>query len=92
MFIVYSDARDPNPPKINVWDMDGTRAYLGHFDNLMYLEFMAEKGTIQEKFQAEKEMKEKCLPKLKWWKNHPNYDEDKARKGIELIKKKWNRT
>ena len=91
MFIVYSDNRDPNPSKVNVWEMDGTKAYLGHFDNLLYLEFMAERGTIQEKFQAEKELKV-CHRKLDFWKKHPNYDADKALRGTEEIKKKWNRT
>lgn len=91
MFLVYSDHREPGGSKVNVWEMDGTKAYLSHFDNLLYLEFLSEKGTFAEKMQAEKEIKEKCNPKLAWWKRHPNYVEEDARKGIIALKKKWNR-
>lgn len=89
----YSDTKEPftgSPSK--VWEMNGTKVYLSHYSNLLYLHFIAEhQGTsFAEKRQAEKEIV-LCEKKLEWWKRHPNYDQDEATRGIEKLKKEWKR-
>lgn len=84
----YSDTKDGGTPKVDIWRMNGTKAYLRHYDNLLFLDFMAKNGTRVERHQAEKEMVI-CRRKLKFWENHPNYNHEEALKGISLAKKQW---
>lgn len=87
----YSDTSPKftgNPSKI--WEMNGTKVYLSHYSNLLYLEFVASHGETSfiEKQQAEKEIV-LCNKKLQWWQRHPLYDQDEALRGVEQLKKNW---
>lgn len=85
----YSDTTKA-PPNPRIWEADGTKAYVSHYDNLLFLRFVAEneRSTFAEKRQAEKEMLI-CERKLKWWERHPNYNQKEALRQIEQRKKLW---
>lgn len=88
MAIFYSETsvRTGNP--VDVWKMDGTKAYLGHYANLLMLNFFAKQGTRTERADAEKEIAI-CDRKLSFWRRHPNYDHELALKGVEALKRDW---
>ena len=73
---------------IKIDRMNGTQAYLRHYANLLYLKFIANSGDRQEKVQAASEILI-CERKLKFWQNHPNYDDREALLGVEKLKKDW---
>jgi len=85
----YSDTQPRSGSPVNVWDMNGTAAYLRHYGNLLFLDFMARNGTRVEKHQAEKEMVI-CRRKLAFWEKHPKYDHAEALKGMQDLKRKWS--
>lgn len=76
------------PP--DVGRMDATAAYLRHYDNLLYLEFMAIKGTMIERAQAEKEIKI-CRRKLTFWERQPHFERVKADTAVAKKNKSWGR-
>lgn len=87
----YSDQKQPfSGSPSAIWEMDGTRQYLQHYDNMLYLKFVANnsRASFQERAQAEKEMKI-CQRKLDFWQRHPNYDKSRAMQGCLDLKKKW---
>lgn len=86
--ILYSDTAPRGQFKGNVWDMDANKHYLKHYDNMLYLRFMARKGTFQERTQAEHEMKI-CRRKLNFWAQHPNYDDDYIKPIVAEKNKTW---
>lgn len=90
MTFFYSDTRDPDAPKINVWKMNGTKAYLRHYDQYLFLHFVAgnSRASEAERRQARHELTI-CEKKLEFWKRHPNYDHDEALRGIANLKKNW---
>jgi hypothetical protein len=80
----YSDTAPRGTSDINVWKMNGSRAYLRHFDNFLFLDFVTKKGTREERAAVEKEILI-CKKKLTFWERHPNFDPEfvqaeKARK------------
>lgn len=82
---------NPGPytgPNVDVWRMDGTRAYLEHYGNRMILDFFAKHGTFAEQRDVEREIAV-CERKLAFWRRHPNFDQAKALEGIERIKRNW---
>lgn len=85
----YSDARTPGP-QVDVWKMNGTKCYLNHYENLLFLQFVTAnpRAAEAEKRQARKEI-EICEKKLAFWRRHPNYDHELALKGINTLKKNW---
>lgn len=87
----YSDTKTGPAPQINVWKLNGTSGYLRHYENYLFLHFVAknERSTWQEKAQARKELTI-CEQKLAWWSKHPNYDHDEAVRGVEQLKRMWN--
>lgn len=87
----YSDTKEKfsgNPSRI--WEMDGTKVYLSHYSNLLYLKFVAghSKTSFAEKRQAEKEIAI-CEKKLEWWRRHPNFNQEEASRGTIKLKKQW---
>jgi len=74
----------------SVWSMDGTRGYLRHYDNYLYLSFVFNNplATMVEKHQAGKELK-MCERKLAFWKRHPTYNDKKAIEEVIKKKKQW---
>ncbi len=71
---------------IDVNRMDGTKAYMRHYDNWLFLNFMIENGNFQERAQAQAELKV-CERKMKFWTHHHNYD---AARVLELKEKRLN--
>ena len=91
MAIVYEEGvagRSYSGP--SVWTMDGTKGYLRHYANELYLSFVAGNSlaTRQERAQAEKELIT-CRRKLDFWRNHPNYVHADAVRGMEQLKREW---
>ena len=90
----YSDTKEKftgNPSRI--WEMNGTKVYVSHYSNLLYLQFVANNplASFIERQQAEKEIK-LCEKKLEWWKRHPNFDQVEALREVEKLKKQWRPT
>lgn len=77
--------------QINVWKMNGTKAYMRHYDNKLFLRFVAnnKRSTLKEKLQAEHELKI-CERKLDFWHKHPNTDHDQLRGLIEKANREWS--
>ncbi|OCP21969.1 hypothetical protein [Ensifer sp. LC54] len=88
MAIIYDESVRSGPSNISIDRMDGTKAYLRHFENKLFLMFIATHGTRTEKWQAEKELTI-CERKLSFWEKHPRFVGDLARKGMEELKKNW---
>lgn len=88
----YSDTRMPGAPKIDIWKMNGTKAYLRHYDNYLFLQFVTvnPRSTETEKRQARLELTI-CEKKLEFWRKHPNYDHDEALKGVQALKRNWEK-
>lgn len=84
----YSDTGPRTNLKINIWKMNGSRAYLRHFENFLYLHFMAKNGTREERIQAEREITI-CRRKLQFWQRHPNYVEAEVQPKREQMVKDW---
>ena len=88
MNICYDETSGP-AGEINVAKMDGTKQYLRHYANLVYLTFIANRSDKQqERRQAEKEMKI-AERKMAFWARHPRYDQARVLAGIAEIKKEW---
>lgn len=93
MTIFYSDTQPGgarmDPSKI--WELDGTKHYLGHYDNYMILDAMSKSpASVIESKQVEKEMAI-CRKKLAWWSRHPKTDSKAIAKGVEERNKLWNK-
>lgn len=84
----YSDTASGSATPINIWKMNGSAAYLRHFDNYLFLNFMAKNGTRAERYEAEKEIVI-CRRKLAFWKRHPNYEEHVVKPEVEKKIKEW---
>ncbi|TXN08942.1 hypothetical protein FV222_00280 [Methylobacterium sp. WL103] len=88
---IFYGSDDRSDVKIDVWKMDGTKAYLRHFDNFLTLDFIAKESKVtRERAQARSEM-EICQRKLLFWKKHPRYDHDEAVKGASKLKAMWEK-
>lgn len=94
MAIVYddsvkSDHTGPMPP-YETWK--ATEKYLGHYENYLYLDFIAKNSTDRKELhQARKELTI-CERKMEYWKRHPNWNKDKdVFAKIEKLKKQWAR-
>jgi hypothetical protein len=90
MSLIYSEQREPFTGSVDFHSLDAVKGYLKHYENQLYLTFISQKGTFQEKQQAQKELVI-CERKLKWWQNHPNFEQAPALRGVEALKKSWNR-
>jgi hypothetical protein len=88
MAIIYDESARGNFSNVSIGRMDGTKAYLRHFENKLYLGFIAKNGTRDEKWQAEKELAI-CERKLSFWEKHPNFVADTAKREMEKLKKNW---
>jgi hypothetical protein len=92
MHYFYKDTEEPGRPKFNLSAMDGTKAYLRHFDNYLFLQFVStnERASELEKRQARHELTI-CERKLEYWKRHPRYEHEAALRGVSELKKNWGR-
>ncbi|RWB95607.1 MAG: hypothetical protein EOQ56_28070 [Mesorhizobium sp.] len=91
MAYFYTNTRDPDAPQLNVWKMNGTKAYLRHYDNYLFLDFVSKnpRASDREKRQARLELTI-CEQKLSYWRKHPNYDEAEAQRGVQGLKHNWS--
>jgi hypothetical protein len=90
MSICYSDERQPFTGSIDTAKIDAVKGYLTHYQNLLYLTFIANHAltSVVEKAQARKELVI-CERKLKWWQNLPRYDQKAVLEGIARLKSEW---
>lgn len=87
----YSDTAPRSNVQVNVWNFKPetvTRAYLTHFDNFLFLNVLSKEGTFQERGQVEKELPI-CLRKMKFWEQHPNFDDVAVNRAKEEKIKAW---
>jgi hypothetical protein len=84
----YSDNAPKGSSDINVWKMNGSKGYLRHFDNYLFLQFIAKEGTRDERASVEKEIII-CERKLAFWERHPNYDADLVKREKERKIREW---
>ncbi len=84
----YSDTKPREHTDINVWKMNGSKAYLRHFENYLFLNFVAVKGTREERASVEKEII-LCNRKLSFWERHPNFDAAYVQGEKEKMIKQW---
>lgn len=84
----YSDEGGPHNGSFNVGQLDPTAQYIKHFENSLFLTFMAVNGTLIEKHQASKELAI-CEKKMKFWKKFHSFDGKKADLMSIEAKKKW---
>lgn len=71
MFCYSEKSAAPAHP-IDVWKMNAVEAYMRHFENFLFLDFMLNNGNDAEKRQSSVEM-EICERKMKFWERHPNF-------------------
>jgi hypothetical protein len=96
-FFIYED----NPVRTNLRpvkyeNLDATKYWLRHYDNMLYLQFIDKNEgrdgrpqlTLPEKLRIGHEQKI-CQQKLDYWARHPNYDQPAALRGAEELKNKW---
>lgn len=86
-FYTETPLRDTNL-QIDVWKMNGTKAYMRHYEQKMFLLFMAKKGNQTERWQAEKELVI-CERKLAFWDKHPNTDGEAVLRQVAQMNKDW---
>jgi hypothetical protein len=86
----YSENGSGGSVQVNVWKMDGTKGYLRHYENYLFLSFVINNPLSQraEKQQATKELAI-CEKKLTFWRRHPLYDHDRAMAGVNDLKRNW---
>lgn len=91
MGIIYSETERGGGFPVNYHDLNAVSGYLRHYDNLLTLEFIAQKSRdAREKIQVNKEV-EICRRKLAWWERHPNFELAAVTRGIEELKRKWEK-
>lgn len=84
----YSDTSPKGPSDINVWKMNGSKCYLTHFSNYLFLMFVSKRGTRAERASVEKEILI-CEKKLAFWQRHPRFDAEYVQKEKEKMIKAW---
>lgn len=87
--IFYSDTRNVEAIKVDVWRMDGTKAYLKHYSNYLMLDFITKKSKDREEVRRARVELTMCEKKLAYWRRHPKYDHDEAKKGVAALKAMW---
>jgi hypothetical protein len=88
MGLVYDESGKGDFASVRIDQMDGTKNFLKHYGNKLYLSFLAKNGTQQERWQAEKELKI-AERKMAFWEKHPRYEPLTARQGMERLNKEW---
>ncbi|QIG75712.1 hypothetical protein EVC20_141 [Rhizobium phage RHph_Y2_17_1] len=88
MALIYDESVRSGASNISINKMDGTKAYLRHYENKLTLTFFAERGSRVERWQAEKELVI-CERKLKFWEKHPTFVGALARAGMERLNHDW---
>lgn len=87
MFFYSESPRAASNP-VDVWKMDAVKAYMRHFENYLFLDFILNNGTDAEKRQSSVEMAI-CERKMKFWERHPNFIADAVKVKKEKLLKDW---
>jgi hypothetical protein len=58
---------------VNVWRMNANRAYMRHFENFLFLDFILNNGNMNERHQAKLELAI-CERKMTFWERHPTFE------------------
>ncbi|UVK46833.1 hypothetical protein BPNPMPFG_002544 [Mesorhizobium sp. AR07] len=88
MAIIYDGkSTRGNYTPINLDNADGTRGFLSHFNNYLFLKFVANnpESTLNERIDAENEMI-LCEKKLEFWERHPRFVLSAAIRQISILK------
>ena len=87
MNFFYSDDKEPFTGSLE--DINWTKAYLNHYDNYLYLNFISTNTKDRvEKVQACKELTI-CERKLKFAERQGGFNKQAAEEGIFERKRKW---
>ncbi|TGT90933.1 MULTISPECIES: hypothetical protein [unclassified Mesorhizobium] len=87
MAIIYERGTRANFTPTNMDNVDGTRAFLSHYNNYLFLKFVANnpESTLSEKLDAEGELLI-CEKKLEFWEKHPKFVLSAALNQIKTLK------
>lgn len=69
--------------------VNANRSYLRHYENSLFLQFMLNNGTMEERRQASKELAI-CDRKMSRMEKHANFIWDAVLPEIEKLKKNWH--
>ena len=89
----YSEGRQEPPAFFTPYSkQDATKAYLRHYDNLLYLQFILynPKSTPKDRKQANSELLI-CDRKLNWWLKHCNINMVAVTEGKKLLNARWGK-
>lgn len=86
----YSENGSGGKSKVDVWKMNGTDAFMRHYDNYLFLSFVISnpRSTRAEKAQATTEIGI-CERKLTFWRRHPKFDQVEATRRCGELKRNW---
>ena len=84
----YSDNQPRSATPVNVWKMNPNKAFMSHYSNFLYLDFILNNGTYQERQQARKELTI-CERKMKFWERHPDFNKETVRMEKEKLHLAW---
>lgn len=89
MSIIYDESSIAAGP-IDVTKINATNAYLRHYENQLYLKFIANNPGADrvEKAQAEKELKI-CERKMEYWRRQPTFEQSIASTQAMELKRNW---
>ena len=86
----YSDTAPRSSVQIDVWRMNANKAYMRHYENFLFLDFILNNGNDREKVEAKVELKI-CERKLDFWKKHPNFEPQTVQALVEKMHIAWKR-
>lgn len=84
----YSDNQPRSATPVNVWRMNPNKAFMNHYSNFLYLDFILNHGTYQECQQARKELTI-CERKMRFWEKHPDFNAALVRSEKEKLHLAW---
>lgn len=90
--LIYDETSARTGPIVPYDQINATGGWLRHFDNLLYLEFIAghSQATWIERQQAEREIII-AKRKMAYHAKHPNWDQSAVEAGMVTIKRKWGK-
>lgn len=88
--LFYSATAPSGDSKIDVCKMNGTAAFLRHFDNYLFFSFVLTnpRSSRAERAQATTEIAI-CERELAFWRKHSNYDQAEATRKVVELKRNW---
>jgi len=89
----YNEGRTEPPSFFTPYSkQDATKAYLRHYDNLLYLQFILYNpfSTPVDRKQANAELLI-CDRKLTWWGRHPNLSQIDVAEGKKRLNAMWRK-